>query len=352
MNDREFGLKKLQLLGCSSLSDTEIRFLLDLTRTFADVPQSKTIPLLTGKTVVNLFFENSTRTRASFDLAIRRLGGSVVQFAASTSSVQKGETLIDTARNLEAMGPNGIIVRHPSAGSPEVLARSLSIPVINAGDGFHEHPTQALLDVYTMEQKLGSLRNRNVVIVGDIAHSRVARSNIHLLNKLGASVTVCGPPTLLPPHPEVLGVSSSYHLDPLLPEADVIMTLRIQQERQNRMQFPSVQEYARFWGISRERAQKLKSTAMILHPGPINRGIEIAPEVADGKHSAILNQVSNGILVRMAVLAAVVAPEQLQTWLATHPISGRKETPTSSKDLKQPAAAKGLSHQHNCEEQK
>jgi aspartate carbamoyltransferase catalytic subunit len=273
------------------------------------------VKLLQGKTVVNLFFENSTRTRTSFEMAVRNLGGAVMNFTTSTSSVSKGETLIDTARNIQAMRPHCLIVRHASAGSPGFLARSLEIPVVNAGDGFHEHPTQGLLDAFTIEQKLGSVEGRRIVICGDIAHSRVARSNIHILNKLGASVAVCGPPTLLPPHPEVLGVDHAYRLEELLPKADVVMMLRIQLERQNKMQLPSLPEYTRFWGLNKERAKLMKKSAIILHPGPVNQGVELDPEVAEGANSVILDQVTYGVVVRMAVLAAVCNPTGFEAWL-------------------------------------
>lgn len=304
------------LLGAAELEPSQIRFLLAVAKAFGQhLKQGETIPLLQGKTVVNLFFENSTRTRTSFELATRRLGGGTLNFAASTSSVQKGETLIDTAKNIEAMRSHCLVVRHASAGSPWTLAKSVSVPVVNAGDGFHEHPTQALLDAYTMEEKLGSIAGKRVVIFGDIAHSRVARSNIYTLKKLGASVAVCGPPTLLPPKPEVLGVDYAYRLEDLLPSADVVMALRVQLERQNRMQLPSAAEYTKFWGLNRERAKLLKKDAIILHPGPINRGVELDPEVADEPRSVILDQVFNGVLVRMAVLANVCNPVGLAQWL-------------------------------------
>lgn len=305
------------LLSAAELSVAEIDFLLRAARAFAPrVVRGETVPLLQGQTIVNLFFENSTRTRMSFEMATRRLGGAAMGFAASSSSTAKGETLIDTARNIEALRPHCLVVRHASAGSPKILSEALSLPIVNAGDGFHEHPTQGLLDLFTMSERLGSLKGKRVVIVGDIAHSRVARSNIHLLKSMGASVAVCGPPTLLPPNLEVLGVDYSWHLESLLPKADVVMALRIQLERQNKMQLPSVAEYSRIWGLSRDRAKLLKPGALILHPGPINRGVEIDPEVADGPHSVILDQVSNGVLVRMAVLAAVCNPEGLQQWLS------------------------------------
>ncbi len=295
-------------LGTQGLSREEAEALLNQAEAFRPtVVENKNLSILSGKTIVNLFFENSTRTRMSFEVATRRLGGSNLNFAASGSSVSKGETLIDTARNIQALKPHCIVVRHASAGSPSILARSLDIPVVNAGDGFHEHPTQALLDAFTIREKLGKIEGKRVVIVGDIAHSRVARSNIHLLRTLGASVAVCGPPTLLPPNPEILGVDHAYRLEPLLPDADVVMCLRIQLERQNRMQIPSLAEYSRIWGLSSERATLLKKEAIVLHPGPINRGVEMDPEVADGPRSVILDQVTNGVLVRMAVLAKVMS---------------------------------------------
>jgi aspartate carbamoyltransferase catalytic subunit len=305
------------LIAAADLKVDEIQRILAVAKIFSDyVSRGETIPLLQGKTVVNLFFENSTRTRTSFEIATRRLGGGVLNFAASTSSVQKGETLIDTARNIEAMGAHCWVVRHSSAGSPSVLAKSTQVPVVNAGDGFHEHPTQGLLDAYTIQEKLGKIAGKRIVILGDIAHSRVARSNIYILKKLGASVAVCGPPTLLPPNPEVLGVDYAYRPEELLPKADVVMALRIQLERQNRHQLPSIAEYSQFWGLNRDRAKLLKKGAIILHPGPINRGVELDPEVADSPTSVILDQVANGVLVRMAVLASVCNEEGLNQWLS------------------------------------
>ena len=299
------------LLAAADLSPEQIRHILDTAKKLSPkAKQNETIPLLAGKTIVNLFFENSTRTRTSFELAARKLGAGILNFAASTSSMTKGETLVDTARNIEAMKPSALVVRHSSAGSPSILAKNVSVPVINAGDGFHEHPTQALLDVYTIEEKLGSVANKRVVIMGDIAHSRVARSNIHVLRKLGASVAVCAPPTLLPPKPETLGVDYAYRPESLLKDADVVMALRIQLERQNKMQIPSLSEYSAFWGLNRERAKLLKKECIILHPGPVNRGVELDPEVADGPRSVILDQVFNGILVRMAVLSILLGGEK------------------------------------------
>lgn len=310
-------MKLPHLIAAADLTEAQIRYLLDTAKRLAPhVQRGETVPLLQGKTIVNLFFENSTRTRNSFDLATRRLGGGSLTVVVSDSSVKKGETLIDTAQNIAAMRAHCLVVRHSSAGSPDFLARNQSVPIVNAGDGFREHPTQGLLDAFTMEEKLGTLKGKRVVILGDIAHSRVARSNIHVLRKLGASVAVCGPPTLMPPRPESLGVEWAYRPEKLLAQADVVMALRIQLERQNKMQLPSVAEYSRVWGLNRERARLLKPGAIILHPGPINRGVEIDTEVADGEHSVILDQVFNGVLVRMAVLAAVCNPEGLDAWLA------------------------------------
>jgi aspartate carbamoyltransferase catalytic subunit len=303
------------LLAAADLSVEEIRRILSIAKVFSTAVGKGPLPLLQGKTIVNLFFENSTRTRTSFEMATRRLGGGTLNFAASNSSVQKGETLIDTAKNIEAMGAHCWVVRHSSAGSPGVLARNTHVPVINAGDGFHEHPTQGLLDAYTIQEKLKDIAGKRVLILGDIAHSRVARSNISILKKLGASVVVCGPPTLLPPNPEVLGVEYAYRLEEVLPKADVVMALRIQLERQNKLQLPSIAEYSQVWGLNKDRAKLMKKSAIILHPGPINRGVEIDPEVADSATSVILDQVANGVLVRMAVLASVINPEGLNQWL-------------------------------------
>jgi aspartate carbamoyltransferase catalytic subunit len=248
-------------------------------------------------------------------MATRKLGGGVLNFASSSSSLSKGETLLDTALNIQAMRPHGLVVRNSSAGTPHFLSKYLDIPVVNAGDGFHEHPTQALLDAFTMEEKLGSVEGKRIVIIGDIAHSRVARSNIYVLKKLGASVAVCAPPTLMPPKPkETFGVDAYFRIEEILPEADVVMLLRIQRERQNKAQLPSLSEYTKLWGLSEPRAKLMKNGAILMHPGPVNRGVEVAPAVADGPHSVILNQVFNGILVRMAVLSDLCAPEALREW--------------------------------------
>lgn len=300
--------KPRHLLGIEELSVQEIRIFLDEGKKFKrELEQgSRKYDLLSGKTVVSLFYEASTRTRGSFEMAAKRLGADFIHMNADAStSVSKGETLVDTAKNLEAMSPDFLVLRHSSSGAPQLLAKHLRIPVINAGDGFHEHPTQALLDCLTMEEQFGSVKGLNVTIVGDIAHSRVARSNIHLLKKLGAKITACGPPTLIPPHMEMLGVKTVYHLKEAIQDADVVMMLRIQFERGNEKQLPSTSEYFRFFGLNVESAKALKKNAIIMHPGPLNRGVEIAPEVADGKHSVILNQVTNGVAVRMGVLSVL-----------------------------------------------
>jgi aspartate carbamoyltransferase catalytic subunit len=311
---REARSGRRDFIAAADLTKAEIEYLLVV----ADLLRSNEgSNLLQGRTVVNLFFENSTRTRSSFEIATRKLGGAVLNFAASTSSVAKGETLIDTAKTIQAMNPHCLVVRHASAGSPVVLANALNIPVINAGDGFHEHPTQALIDAFTIKEKLGSIAGKRVLIIGDIAHSRVARSNIHVLRKLGAKVAVCGPPTLLPPQVETLGVDYAYRPEKFLDQTDVVMALRIQLERQNKMQIPSVGEYAKNWGLNRERVKRLKPGAIIMHPGPINRGVELDGEVADGPHSVILDQVANGVAVRMAVLAHVCNPQGLEHWLTS-----------------------------------
>ena len=296
--------KRQHLLGLEDLSAEEITLILDKAEVFkqAAADGQRKIPLLTGKTCVNLFFENSTRTRNSFTLAARRLGADTLDFSASTSSLSKGETFIDTAKNIEAMGIDLVVVRHHTPGAPQLLAQNLRCGVINAGDGPHEHPTQGLLDIMTIRQRKGRLAGLTVAMVGDIAHSRTARSNIWGLKKLGAHVIVCGPSTLVSPRWEELGVEYSYSLDEILPRVDVLNLLRIQFERQNTRPFPSVREYAHLYAMNRERLAKAKPDVLILAPGPINRGVEVTPEVADGPHSAILEQVTNGVAIRMAVI--------------------------------------------------
>lgn len=292
------------LLTLAELSAEEITRILDEAEAYVDINTRdiKKVPALKGKSVVNLFFENSTRTKMSFSLAAKRLSADTADFTASTSSLNKGETFIDTARNIEAMGMDVMVVRHSSSGAPKLLSENLKCSVINAGDGTHEHPTQGLLDVFTIRERKGKIAGLTVGLVGDIAHSRVARSNIHALTKLGARVIVCGPPTLIPPDIVKLGVEFAYNLDAILPQLDVVNLLRIQFERQQRGLFPSVHEYAMLFGMDQARLNKCKKDVLILAPGPINRGIELTPEVADGPNSAILNQVTNGLAVRMAVL--------------------------------------------------
>jgi aspartate carbamoyltransferase catalytic subunit len=262
----------------------------------------KRVPALRGKTIVNLFLEPSTRTRLSFDMAAKFLSAEVISFDAASSSTTKGETLRDTAQNIQALKADMIVLRHACSGSPLYLSRVLDIPVVNAGDGAHEHPTQGLLDTFTMKEHLGSLQGRKVVILGDILYSRVARSNIHALTKLGAAVTLVGPSTLVPHHFTAMGVEVSHDLKSALADAEVVMLLRIQHERQNAGNFPSLGEYTSMFGLNKTRASWLDPKAIIMHPGPINRGVEIDSELADGEHSVILEQVSNGIAVRMAVL--------------------------------------------------
>ena len=297
------------LLGLEQLSAEEITRLLDAAAKFVrvgvgDVPKRDD---LKGKVVVNLFYEPSTRTRVSFGLAARRLGADTVDFSPGGSSTAKGETFIDTAKNIEAMGVDAMVVRHSSPGAPHLLTKHLlpHVRVINAGDGAHEHPTQGLLDIFSLRQRLGRVAGLTVGLVGDIAHSRVARSNIHGLVKLGAKVVVCGPTTLVPPEVERLGVEVAHNLDAILPRCDVLNLLRVQFERQRSGLFPSIREYRLLFGMDGERMRRAKPGVLLLAPGPINRGVEITPDVADGPNSAILDQVTNGLAVRMAVLAEV-----------------------------------------------
>lgn len=295
------------LLDLESLSPQEIRLVLDTAESFKEVSTRnvKKVPALRGRVVVNLFFEPSTRTSHSFSLAAKRLSADVITISGSTSSISKGESLKDTARNIEAMGVDLMVVRHETAGVPHMLARVLKCSVVNAGDGWHEHPTQGLLDLFTIRSRKGKVEGLTVAIVGDIAHSRVARSNIWGLKKLGARVIAVGPSTLIPKGIEKMGVEVSYDLDAVLGECDVLNFLRIQKERQSRNLFPSIREYSRLFGMNVEREKRLKKDAILMHPGPINRGVEMAPEVADGPHSVILEQVANGLAVRMAALFLV-----------------------------------------------
>jgi aspartate carbamoyltransferase catalytic subunit len=292
------------LLDLESLSADELTCVLDTADRFKVATDDcrRKLSVLTGKTLANLFFENSTRTRNSFSLAARRLGADTVEFSSSGSSTAKGETVIDTAKNIEAMNVDAVVIRHRTPGSPYLLAKNLDCAIVNAGDGPHEHPTQGLLDILTIRQRRGSLKGLTVALVGDIAHSRTARSNIWGLKKLGAHVILCGPATLVSRRWEELGVEVAYRLDDILPRCDVLNLLRIQFERQYTRPFPSVREYALLYAMNRERMRRAKSDILIMAPGPINRGVEITPDVADGPHSVILEQVTNGIAVRMAVL--------------------------------------------------
>jgi aspartate carbamoyltransferase catalytic subunit len=292
------------LLGLRDLSAEEINFILETADAFKQVGtrEIKKVPALRGKTMVNFFVEPSTRTRISFELAALRLSADVINISAATSSLTKGETLKDTGRNIEALHTDILVLRHSSAGAPQFLASRLNASVINAGDGAHEHPTQALLDLYTIREKRGKIAGLRVAIIGDILFSRVARSNIFGLTKLGAQVTLIGPSTLIPREFEELGVAVSHKIDHVLSDADVVNLLRIQHERQRKEYFPGIGEYRTLFGLTKERAKMLKPDCLIMHPGPINRGVEIDSEVADGPQSVILDQVSNGLAVRMAVL--------------------------------------------------
>jgi aspartate carbamoyltransferase catalytic subunit len=291
------------LLGIEPLDASQIQTILDTAETLREVLERpiKKVPTLRGKTIINLFYEASTRTRSSFEMAEKALSADTLSIATAASSVTKGETLLDTARNLEAMNPDMIVMRHASAGAPNFLAKHCKSAIVNAGDGAHEHPTQALLDAFTLRQKRGKLKGLRVAIVGDILHSRVARSNLWLLPKMGASVVLCGPPTLIPPGIERLA-KVTYRIDEAIEGADAIMMLRIQLERMGGGFFPSLREYHLRFGLTAERLAAAKKDVIVMHPGPLNRGVEIASEVADGPASVILDQVTNGVAVRMAVL--------------------------------------------------
>ena len=304
---RSFVWNRKDLVGLDELSPQEIVHILDTAETFREVSTRsiKKVPALRGKVVGLLFFEDSTRTRMSFELAASRLSADTVLFTAKGSSVAKGETTLDTVRNIEAMGVDIFVVRHGQCGAPHMLARKLSASVVNAGDGSHEHPTQALLDIFTIRQRLGKVAGLKVAIVGDIAHSRVARSNILGLRKLGAEVVVVGPPTLVPSAITAMGCEISHSLDDVLGELDVVNMLRIQFERFGGSLFPSVREYSRLYGMNAERLARCRKGVLIMHPGPINRGVELTSEVADGPNSCILQQVANGLAIRMAVLYLV-----------------------------------------------
>ena len=304
---KQFRWQRKHLLGLRDLSAEEITYILDTAKGFEQISTRsvKKAPVLRGKVIVNLFFEDSTRTRNSFVLAASRLSADVIEFTKKASSVSKGETLLDTAKNLEAMGIDIVVIRHSAGGAPKFLSRSINACVVNAGDGFCEHPTQGLLDVYTIRKLRGSLKGLKIAIVGDIAHSRVARSNMWAMTKLGAEVTFVGPPTLMPTQVGRLPVNVSYSLDDIIEKVDVINMLRIQFERLGGNPFPSIREYSHYFGLTVERMKRAKPDIMVMHPGPINRGLEMESEVADGDNSVILDQVTNGLAVRMAVLFLV-----------------------------------------------
>ena len=308
----EDGWRRKDLLGIAELSAEEIRLILDTAESFREVSRRpiKKVPTLRGKTVINLFFEPSTRTRSSFEIAEKRLSADTINFSTSASGLVKGESLLDTALNLQAMAPDILVIRHAHPGVPHMLAQRVDTRVINAGDGAHEHPTQALLDAFTIRRHKGRLEGLRVALVGDIEHSRVVRSNIHLLTKLGAEIVVSGPRTMMPPAVEALGVTVEHDLGRALRGADVVMMLRVQLERHGTALMPSAKEYFELFGLTRERLRKAKKDVIILHPGPMNRGIEIASEVADGPYSVILEQVSNGVAVRMAILYLLSGPHQ------------------------------------------
>lgn len=308
---RANALRIKSLLGTEFLKKEQIQLLISTALAFKERYErgEPLPPTLRGKSAVLLFFEPSTRTRSSFELAVQRLGGSAIVLTKGGSSAEKGETLLDTARNIEAMNPDVLVLRHPSAGSPFVLEQKLDLPLINAGDGFHEHPTQALLDLMTVFEKRKKIIGTKVLIVGDIAHSRVARSDIYALKTMGAEVSVCGPPTLLPPKVERMGVNVFYDLEKAVRDQDVVMMLRIQFERLSSGQSPSAGEYSRFYGMNEKILKLCKPDTWVMHPGPVNRGIELSSEVADSQRSVILNQVSNGVLLRMSVLHLLLGGE-------------------------------------------
>lgn len=297
-------LSSRHLLGLQGVSKEDIQTILDTAHTFREILERpiKKVPTLQGKTIVNLFYESSTRTRISFELAEKRLSADAINFSISGSSVSKGETFKDTIKNIEAMKVDMVVVRHSAAGTPLYLTKISSSNIINAGDGTHEHPTQALLDMYSIRQKLGHLDGLKVCIVGDVAHSRVALSNIFGLKTMGAKVSVCGPSTMIPRDIKDLGIDVIHNIDEAIQENDVLNVLRIQLERKAREYFPSIREYAKYYGITQERLDKNGKDILILHPGPINRGVELSSEVADGSNQIILYQVTNGVAIRMAVL--------------------------------------------------
>src|SRR6267142_3445050 len=300
----EMAWTRKHLLAMRDLDAAEITLLIDTAASLEEIAtrEIKKVPALRGKTIVNLFYESSTRTRTSFEIAGKWLSADVINFSASGSSSDKGESLLATARNIEAMSPDVVVVRHKASGAPALLARHLRCGVVNAGDGAHEHPTQALLDLMTIREKKGHLEGLNVTIVGDITHSRVARSDIYGMRKMGITVTVAGPPTLIPAQCQELGVKVSHRLEEAIAHADVIMMLRLQHERMQGGFIPSLREYSRVWGLTLAKLERCRPDVLIMHPGPVNRGVELSPEVADSPFSVILDQVGNGVAVRMAVL--------------------------------------------------
>ena len=309
------GWTRKDLLTMRELDAAEITLLVDTADSLQEIAgrEIKKVPALRGKTIVNLFYENSTRTRTSFEIAGKWLSADVINFSASGSSAAKGESMIDTARNIAAMSPDVVVVRHSSSGTAELLARTLSCSIVNAGDGCHEHPTQALLDLLTIRERKGHFEGLQVAIVGDIAHSRVARSNIHAMRKLGMTVTVAGPPTLIPPFVGELGVKVSHRLEDAIRDVDVIMMLRVQHERMTAGLIPSIREYSRYWGLTLDKLRAhARPDVLIMHPGPVNRGVELSPEVADGPYSVILDQVAKGVAVRMGVLVLLAGSKAAQ----------------------------------------
>jgi len=305
-----FGHK--DLLSIKQLSESDINLILDVASSLKELTQRdiKKVPTLRGKSIINFFYEPSTRTRTSFEMAAKILGADTISISASTSSMVKGETLIDTAKNLEAMNPDIIVIRHSSSGAPHLIAKRVKAGVINAGDGINEHPTQALLDLFTIKEKKGRIEGLEVAIIGDIAHSRVARSDILALKKMGANVTVSGPPTMIPVEIESFGVKVCYDPAEAIKDKDVVIGLRIQLERQKKVLFPSLREYANFFGIKKEMLKLAKPDVIIMHPGPMNRGVEIMSDVADSEKSVILDQVINGVAVRMAILYLLIGGQK------------------------------------------
>jgi len=328
------------LLDLQSLSKEEIELVLETAKGFKEVSarEVKKVPALRGKTICSLFFEDSTRTRTSFELAAKRLSADTLNIAAKVSSVSKGETILDTAKNIQAMNVDAIIVRHNVSGTPKMLAENLRASVINAGDGCHEHPTQGLLDMFTMKERFGKIAGLKVAIIGDILHSRVARSNIWGLTKLGAEVTVCGPSTLMPIGIEKLGVQKTYDVHDVISQSDVLMLLRIQLERQKDKFLPSLREYAKKFSINKQKLKKAKKDVIIMHPGPTNRGLELSADVADGEYSVILDQVTNGIAIRMAILYLVLAGKAPTRADAR---SGSRPKPPSADERRERAAPTG-----------